>query len=106
MNGEAADQVLQRHESQNPEPYQILQMVVDQILGTMTPLQRQIVELRIEGCSVPEIAESTGRSKRTVERVLQGFREQLSSRIALKTTPTKHDERLSESTPGVDCRSL
>ena len=89
MSGEAADQVLQRHESQNPEPYQILQMVVDQILGTMTPLQRQIVELRIEGCSVPEIAESTGRSKRTVERVLQGFREQLSARIG---TEDNHDQ--------------
>ncbi|MFO0067017.1 MAG: helix-turn-helix domain-containing protein, partial [Pirellulaceae bacterium] len=38
---------------------------------------RDVVRLRIEGFEVNQIAEKLQRSKRTVERILQGFREQL-----------------------------
>ena len=40
---------------------------------------RQIIELRIESYEVAEIAEKVGRSKRTVERLLQECRKQLGS---------------------------
>jgi RNA polymerase sigma-70 factor (ECF subfamily) len=54
-----------------------LRMVVDELLGGLPATQRIIVELRIDGCQVEEIARKTGRSRRTVERGLQEFRAQL-----------------------------
>ena len=54
-----------------------LRMVVDDILGGLPATQRVIVELRIDGFQVDEIAQKTGRSRRTVERGLQEFRAQL-----------------------------
>ena len=51
-----------------------LRMVVDELLGGLPTTQRVIVELRIDGFQVDEIAERTGRSRRTVERGLQEFR--------------------------------
>jgi RNA polymerase sigma-70 factor (ECF subfamily) len=54
-----------------------LKMVVDELLGGLPATQRIIVELRIDGFRVDEIAQKTGRSRRTVERGLQEFRAQL-----------------------------
>jgi RNA polymerase sigma-70 factor (ECF subfamily) len=54
-----------------------LRLVVEEILGELPSSQRSIVELRIEGFRVEEIAQKTGRSRRTVERALQDFRAQL-----------------------------
>jgi RNA polymerase sigma-70 factor (ECF subfamily) len=54
-----------------------LKMVVDELLGGLPATQRVIVELRIDGCQVEEIAHKTGRSRRTVERGLQEFRARL-----------------------------
>ena len=54
-----------------------LKMVVDELLGGLPATQRVIVELRIDGFHVEEIAQKTGRSRRTVERGLQEFRAQL-----------------------------
>ena len=54
-----------------------LKMVVDELLGELPAVQRAIVKLRIDGFRVDEIAEKTGRSRRTVERGLQEFRAQL-----------------------------
>ena len=56
-----------------------LQMVAEEALAQLPPLQRQIVELRMQGYQVHEIAELTGRSLRTVERTLQHCRQQLST---------------------------
>jgi DNA-directed RNA polymerase specialized sigma24 family protein len=41
-----------------------------------------VVELRMEGYEVAEIAQQTGRSKRTVERILQESRNQLKVLLA------------------------
>jgi RNA polymerase sigma-70 factor (ECF subfamily) len=57
--------------------FTVLRLVVNDILEELTGAQRQIVVLRIEGYEVAEIAAKVGRSKRTVERVLQDFRKQL-----------------------------
>ena len=55
-----------------------LRMVIDEALERMSPQHKEMVELRMEGYSVPEIAEKTGRSKRSVERLLQQARTKLS----------------------------
>jgi RNA polymerase sigma-70 factor, ECF subfamily len=49
----------------------ILQMALDDALRKLPDHQREIVELRLQGHEVQAIAQSVGRSKRTVERNLQ-----------------------------------
>jgi RNA polymerase sigma-70 factor (ECF subfamily) len=56
-----------------------LRLAAEEALAQLPPLQRRIVELRVEGYQVPEIAQITGRSLRTVERTLQHCRQQLST---------------------------
>jgi DNA-directed RNA polymerase specialized sigma24 family protein len=48
-------------------------------MEALTPVQRDMVRLRIEGHEVAEIATLTKRSKRTVERLLQDFRTRLAN---------------------------
>jgi len=55
----------------------ILQMTIDEVLNELSPTHRDIIHLRIEGHEVASIAERIGRSKRSVERILQEFRKQL-----------------------------
>ena len=57
---------------------QILQMVIDDLLSGIPAANRAIVELRIQGHQCSAIAERTQRSQRTVERVLNQFRQKLS----------------------------
>lgn len=59
----------------------VLRMVVEQALEHLPAPYRQIVELRIEEYEVAEIAQRTGRAKRSVERFLQEFRKALSAQI-------------------------
>jgi RNA polymerase sigma-70 factor (ECF subfamily) len=54
-----------------------LQLVVREALERLPAPARKIVELRIEGHEVADIANQTGRSKRTVERVLRDARHHL-----------------------------
>src|SRR3954447_4728740 len=54
-----------------------LKMVIGEVLEDLPEVQQTIIVRRIEGCQVEEIAAKTGRSKRTVERVLQDFRQRL-----------------------------
>ncbi|MEZ6136394.1 MAG: sigma-70 family RNA polymerase sigma factor [Pirellulaceae bacterium] len=60
---------------------QILQMSIDEIVVQLPESSRQIVRMRIEGYAIQEIADKLKRSKRTIERVLQGFRAELLSSI-------------------------
>jgi RNA polymerase sigma-70 factor, ECF subfamily len=55
----------------------VLRMVIDDALARLPDGTRRIVELRVEGFEVAEIADRVGRSKRSVERVLQQFRDEL-----------------------------
>jgi RNA polymerase sigma-70 factor (ECF subfamily) len=59
----------------------VLRLVIDEVLDSLPPNHRPIVEWRIEGYEVAEIAARLHRSKRTIERVLQEFRRKLSSQI-------------------------
>lgn len=52
----------------------ILQLTIEEVLFSLPEENRPLVKLRIDGCDVAEIAERTGRAKRSVERVLQQFR--------------------------------
>jgi RNA polymerase sigma-70 factor (ECF subfamily) len=52
----------------------VLKLVVEDLLERLPESQRQIVSDRIAGHEVVEIAERSGWSRRTVERVLQEFR--------------------------------
>jgi DNA-directed RNA polymerase specialized sigma24 family protein len=54
-----------------------LKMVIGDVLSDLPEVQQEMIVRRIDGCQVEEIAAETGRSKRTVERVLQDFRERL-----------------------------
>ncbi len=54
-----------------------LRVVLDDLMADLPPSNREIVRLRIEGYEVKEIAVRTGRSSRTVERVLHDFRDRL-----------------------------
>ncbi len=58
-----------------------LRLVIDELLDALPPSMRPIVELRVEGHAVDEIALRTGRSRRSVERALQEFRAKLSTLI-------------------------
>src|SRR5262245_31464940 len=57
----------------------VLQMTVADALEQLPAGQRHMLELRIQGHEVAEIARLTGRSKRTVERNLQEVRAHLRS---------------------------
>lgn len=59
----------------------VLRMVVEELLSQLQPSQRNMVELRIAGYTVAEIAKQTRRSKRSVERVLQEFRQSLQALV-------------------------
>lgn len=63
------------------ESHLVLRMAVDDLLADLPPTQRAMVALRIDGHGVAEIAASTKRAKRSVERVLQNFRVRLAKLI-------------------------
>ena len=55
----------------------LFHLQVEEALGRLPAASRQVVGLRMEDLGVAEIARRTGRSKRTVERILQESREAL-----------------------------
>jgi RNA polymerase sigma-70 factor, ECF subfamily len=58
-----------------------LKLTIDEIMSSLPEAQQQMVEMRIEGFDLAEIAEKTRRSKRTVERNLQEFRKKLADSL-------------------------
>jgi RNA polymerase sigma-70 factor (ECF subfamily) len=54
-----------------------LEVVVAEVLERLPAPHRQMVQLRMQGYDLAEIARQTGRSKRTVERTLQESRKKL-----------------------------
>jgi RNA polymerase sigma-70 factor (ECF subfamily) len=62
---------------EDPTPPVELQMAIQDALEQLDSRQRQMVEMRIQGHEVTEIANLTKRSKRTVERTLQDARNKL-----------------------------
>jgi RNA polymerase sigma-70 factor (ECF subfamily) len=81
VGGEALERALESQRTHDEGALTILRMVVEELLQGMPTANRQMIELRIEGYEVAEITEKVRRSKRTVERVLQGFRARLEALI-------------------------
>ena len=56
------------------EDLHVLEMTIEELLTPLPPTHREIIELRIAGHEVADIAGRTGRAKRSVERILHEFR--------------------------------
>jgi RNA polymerase sigma-70 factor (ECF subfamily) len=69
-----AERLLAAHPGEDEVAYAALQLTIDEALERFSPQQRLMIELRIQGHEVAEIARQTGRSKRSVERALQEVR--------------------------------
>jgi RNA polymerase sigma-70 factor (ECF subfamily) len=61
--------------------FAILKMSVDEALARLPSQYRVVLESRLEGYEVAEIARTVGRSKRSVERILHECRETLSTAL-------------------------
>lgn len=70
-----------RNPTGDEESLHILQWVIAEMLEELPDAHRRIVEKRIAGYQAEEISHEVARSKRTVERVLQEFRQKLSRLI-------------------------
>jgi RNA polymerase sigma-70 factor (ECF subfamily) len=81
VGGHEIDRALESGWGQDEGALTVLRIVIDELLEGMPAASRRMVELRIEGYEVAEISEKVGRSKRSVERVLQGFRTRLEAQI-------------------------
>lgn len=62
-----------------------LQLTIDEALQDLPPQHKTILQLRIEGHEVAEIAQKTGRSKRSIERILQEVRQRLGELLSEKS---------------------
>jgi RNA polymerase sigma-70 factor (ECF subfamily) len=60
-----------------------LRLVVEEALEALAPALREVVEMRLAGFEVLEVARHTGRSLRSVERLLQQSRQQLTDVLDL-----------------------
>ncbi len=77
QDGGAFDAAMQTAVCGDDASLQVLKMTIDELLTPLPAEYRQIVDLRVSGCEVAEIAERVKRSRRSVERILQEFRQQL-----------------------------
>lgn len=80
MDGDVSAQELPKNQQ---EAFQILKLTVEEIVGSLPSEHRDIVWLRIEGLEFDEIVKRTGRAKRTVERILQSFRQTLFTSLGM-----------------------
>jgi RNA polymerase sigma-70 factor (ECF subfamily) len=81
VGGEAFERAMEKEHGRDEGALTVLRMVIEELLEAMPAANRRMIELRIEGYEVAEITEKVQRSKRTVERVLQGFRNRLEALI-------------------------
>ena len=72
-----------------PTPDEALALIeiLEQILGTLEESPRQIVEMRLAGWGVADIAERSERTERTVRRVVNLFGKRLQQRMNGETQP-------------------
>jgi RNA polymerase sigma-70 factor (ECF subfamily) len=61
----------------SPEEAAALAEMVEQILTPLDPLARKVVELRLQGYQMQEIATQTGYCQRTIRRLLNRFQGQM-----------------------------
>jgi len=68
--------------ARDPSPAESAAMVdeLEHLMRDLKSLHRQMVEMRLQGYALQEIADTTGRSERLVRRVLEQIKEQLRQR--------------------------
>ena len=71
---------------QDEEALRILHLTIAEVIGNLPETQQKIIQLRLEEHDIATIAQQVGRSKRTVERVLHGFRSDLQRSIDEEAT--------------------
>ena len=79
--GEAFERAVESRSGRAEDAMSVLRMVVEELLQSQPEAHRRMIELRIEGHEVNDIAAAVQRSKRSVERVLQDFRHKLDALI-------------------------
>ena len=79
VGGAAYDLAAELQAGKDDAALNFLQMVIHDLMRDLPQAHRRMIELRIEGHEVNEIATAVQRSKRSVERELQEFRKRLQS---------------------------
>ncbi len=74
IDGEAAQRRLDSQVNAKETRHADLELALNDALERLPLQSRVMVKLRIEGCQVAEISRKTGRSRRSVERILQETR--------------------------------
>jgi len=75
-----AGQLAERQQDPTPEEALALADELERVFERLDSLGRRVLELRLQGAQLSEIAEDTGRSERTVRRTLGQIREILAER--------------------------
>lgn len=79
------DSVAEAHcyvQRDEPTPEEALMLAdeLEHVLSKLSSVERRVLELRLQGAQVAEIAQDTGRSERTVRRILVSIREVMAQR--------------------------
>lgn len=83
VGGDPADFGLADQDGDDDHALIELKLMVEDLLKGLPEKFREMVELRINGYEIAEIASRVGRSKRLVERVLQQFRAELKRQLEM-----------------------
>ena len=75
--GAGFDQAVALTAGTDEEALHTLQLTIDELLAPLPESHRAIIDLRAAGHEVADIAGRTGRSRRSVERILHDFRRRL-----------------------------
>ena len=75
--GAGYDQAVVQTPGSDEEALHSLQLTIEELLAPLPESHRAIIELRAAGHEVADIAGRTGRSRRSVERILHDFRRRL-----------------------------
>jgi len=80
--GDAAlDRAVEKEAEGDEVSLSILRMAIEELMEKFSSVHREVLNMRIEGNDIATIAERVGRSKRSVERILQGLLESLAKVI-------------------------
>lgn len=66
-----------------PSPAEAVTIVdeLNNVMQTLKPLHRQVLEMRLQGLAVRDIAKAVDRTERTIRRTLEAIREMLHQRL-------------------------
>ena len=75
------NEALQGYQGSQKYSLEELRVVIEEFTEGLDPSRRQVLDMRVEGFEVTEIAKRLNKSKRTVERILQELRSLLRDQI-------------------------